>query len=224
MDNQNVVNIILENRVYQYQILQLTFADSPDQNLLKELFSDRFVDSFSLALEDDPSYEDALHLLAALKLEYSRDTAQFLDRLHWQYSSLFVGPGKLPVSPWESIWVEGGNTIFGETTLAVRSFFAKNGFRSQDYPSVADDHIAIELDFMRAMAEKSASNPENALDFIDVQIEFLNDHLIKLLSLYADEIQKHDDIDSFYKLFAMIGSLYVESDIRLLKELREAYA
>ncbi|MCB8816455.1 molecular chaperone TorD family protein [Desulfosporosinus shakirovi] len=67
-----------------------------------------------------------------------------------EYTRLFIGPTKLPVPPWESVYVSKERLLFQESSLKVRQrqCYLNYNFLPAKYRSEADDHIALELDFM----------------------------------------------------------------------------
>lgn len=72
--------------------------------------------------------------------------------LEGEYNRLFVGVGKPAVCMWESIYATGINALFQPNTLEVRNVYLRNGFKPLGMGKVADDHMAIELAFMRELA------------------------------------------------------------------------
>lgn len=61
---------------------------------------------------------------------------------------MFIGPRELPAPPWESSYLNEDKLLFQEETLQVRMSYLKYNFIPKNYPHEADDHIALELDFM----------------------------------------------------------------------------
>jgi TorA maturation chaperone TorD len=86
--------------------------------------------------------------------------------------------------------------IFTEGTLAVREFYRSEGMLPEAYPHVSDDHIALELDFMRMLVLRSQEQREqgNAAEFqrlCSAQARFLDEHLLKWTPLYANRLEQH---------------------------------
>lgn len=77
-----------------------------------------------------------------------------MNQLEVAYGRLFVGPGTIEAAPWESVYLDGDGTLFRPSTLEVRKAYVGQGFIPRNYPHVADDHIGLELDFMRLLADR----------------------------------------------------------------------
>jgi TorA maturation chaperone TorD len=112
---------------------------------------------------------------------------------------LFVGPDKLIAPPWESVYRSKEGLLFQESTMTVREIYLAHGLHPEGYPHVADDGLALELDFLARMTDRAlklvqdmetgsddaASAPARddqtaarLLDNLTVQESFLRVHLL----------------------------------------------
>ena len=71
------------------------------------------------------------------------------------YTRLFVGPATPQAMPWESTYRSRSRALFRQETLEVRNAYRAQGFLPQAYPKVADDHLALELGFLAALAGRA---------------------------------------------------------------------
>ncbi len=71
------------------------------------------------------------------------DEALLLD-----YTRLFLGPNQIIAKPYGSVWLEGGNTVMGESTMAVLKLYEEGGFGMREDFREVPDHIAVELEFL----------------------------------------------------------------------------
>lgn len=106
-------------------------------------------------------------------------------------------PLSLPAPPWGSYYASKDATLFGLETLAVRKAYLEQGFIPERYPSEADDHIALELDFMFILADKTLESfndgqIDEAYGFAKVQNDFLQAHLLNWVPLFAADLQKEE--------------------------------
>jgi TorA maturation chaperone TorD len=68
---------------------------------------------------------------------------------------LFVGPDKLIAPPWESVYRSKEGLLFQESTMTVREIYRTQGLHPEGYPHVADDGLALELDFLSRMTDRA---------------------------------------------------------------------
>ena len=70
------------------------------------------------------------------------------DSLLLDYTRLFLGPNHIIAKPYGSVWLEGGNTVMGESTMAVQELYHEGGFDMSEEFREVPDHIAVELEFL----------------------------------------------------------------------------
>lgn len=134
----------LSARTYAYTVLHVLLGDEPTEEHLSVINPELFDESFELM--GAPRPEAMLEALAA---------GTDAEELHRQYMCCFVGPYKLPVPLWEAATRTGEDALFQEITLNVRKAYRASGFLPAEYPHVPDDHIALELDFLRALSQQA---------------------------------------------------------------------
>jgi TorA maturation chaperone TorD len=70
------------------------------------------------------------------------------ETLLLDYTRLFIGPTGAAALPYGSIWIDGRDTVMGDSTAAVLEFYEAGGFEiSEDFRELPD-HIAAELEFL----------------------------------------------------------------------------
>lgn len=70
------------------------------------------------------------------------------DALLLDYTRLFLGPNHIIAAPYGSIWLEGANTVMGDSTMAVLKLYEEGGFDMSEAFREVPDHIAVELEFL----------------------------------------------------------------------------
>ena len=225
MSNQkDSISIILSNRYYLYKLLHRVFADEPNPELMEVLTGEHTEDALQLVLEDDdrrfaPYYE----LFEQLKTAIRKDSEDVLDKLKSEYTKLLIGPGKLPAPPWESVYITKENTLFQESTLQVRRTYLEYNFLPANYPREADDHLALELDFMAHLAElTNMSFEEDQLEetkkvLLDQQ-RFLEEHLMVWIGEFAEKIQE-SNTHYLYPQMATLTELVLQLDEFVIGEI-----
>ncbi len=159
-------------------------------------------------------------LLSALR---QLDEPGGAERLVPTYTACFEGPGTLPAPVWESLFVEAGGSLFQKTTLDVRRSYRAVGFVPAAYPHVADDHLAIELDFLRVLAQRAreAALCEDAGGVraaLAASAEFMDAHLLRWISAYAARLGASGKSDS-YAAIAAAAAEVAACDRKRLTEL-----
>lgn len=209
------MELLLSNRRFLYTLLARAFASEPDGALLGVVMDEHTGDECALLDDEDGSGRRLWRMLA------DEAAADGDDRLRSEYTRLFLGPEKLIAPPWESVYVSGEPLLFQESTLAVREAYRRSGYASAGYPREADDHVAIELDFMAALATKTCE-AEDDRDALEEQRSFLEEHLLVWIESFAERLGSCDTVSGFYPLFARLAVLVCRRDAGVLEELLAA--
>lgn len=153
---------------------------------------------------------------------------QALGALKSDYNRLFVVPGPMAAAAWESVYRSSNKVLFTEVTLQVREAYRAQGFLPNDYPVVADDHLALELDFMAALAQEAAeasllpSEEEQAalLRPLRASRRFLEEHLLLWAPSFTEALCATGD-QSLYRDVALLLSAFLRRDADRCREIVE---
>lgn len=189
-------------------------ADSHTEEALKLLLQ-----------EDEHLFEEAFKVLEQVALALQDKPEQILDKLNSEYTYLFIGPNALPAPPWESVYLSKEKALFQESTLKVRQAYLKYKFLPANYPREADDHLALELDFMAHLSQMAQEYIENGQiekmkEVLADQKAFLNDHMLLWIDDFAKDIQK-SKTHYLYPAMAELTRHYLKIDAALIEELLE---
>ncbi|MBU4342445.1 MAG: molecular chaperone TorD family protein [Candidatus Omnitrophica bacterium] len=186
-------------RAEQYKFLSECYH-APDEKLIEMLCSRK--DSVQDLLKNIPTIDD----LEQLKIEYSR---------------LFLGPFKVLVPPYGSVYLEHERRVMGESTIDVKRWYEKEklDILIREVP----DHIAIELEFMYLLVFKQIeatkdSDSVGAWNYQKKQASFLNTHLGKWAPEFSEKLEASAR-NGFYKNLARYTRLFVEEDAKGLSTL-----
>ena len=150
-----------------------------------------------------------------------------LPKLEREYLRLFVGPGHVPCSPYESVYrkdrpdFEKG-LVMGPSTADVRRAYLAAGLDiSRTYKDLPD-HISAEMEFMRFLcAEESRlteeGNSEDAAKIKKMQREFHKNHI----QLWVDDFARcviHSTTSPYYMAAASALKEFVKSESNYLAE------
>lgn len=210
------VALVLGIRDYMYAIFHRTFCNEPDKEMLEVLKSETTNQAFDFLLDGDKAADVVIKALGNIDIEA-------LDALKDEYTALLIGPAKLVAPPWESVYLNDGELLFQESTLAVRQFYLEDGLLPMEYPHVADDHIALELDYVSKLAERLSLdklNREEATALVDRQTRFLDEHLLLWVPKYAKRMSKSKRNMLYPQMVGLLES-FLKVDRLLLDEVRE---
>lgn len=224
--NDEIV-IILANRFYLYDLLQHIFGNEPSLQLLQIATGEHTQEAIQLLETKDNEFADIQALLNKVKDSILSNPDEFLDKLVSEYTYLLLGPNKLPAPPWESVYRTKERLIFQESTLSVRRIYLKHQFLPANYPHEADDHIALELNFMAHLAKLSLEKFEReSIDEVKQlladQKSFLAEHLLLWISQFADQIQGAKT-HYFYPQVALLTKRFLHTDADIIDELNSLF-
>ncbi len=125
--------------------------------------------------------------------------------------------------PWECVYLTNERVLFQESTLKVREAYRSENMLPTQYPHVSDDHIAIELDFLAKLSEKtqaalSANDTAEYGRLLESQRAFLNEHLLVWVDKYATDLSEASS-DSLYARIAMLCAAFLPIDVEVIGEL-----
>ncbi|MBN2374577.1 molecular chaperone TorD family protein [bacterium] len=167
----------------------------------------RYLSSYSNA--------DKKRLLGSLSAMVHWGASGPLEDMEVEYTRLFISSfNGTPAKPYESVHVEKGRIVLGETTVRVREFYRRFGVDlGQHHPEPAD-HIAIETEFMAYLIEREMSaylegNIEEADRFRDAQARFLMQHLLCWAWNFSDKVHIYS-LHPFYREAGMFSKIFFE--------------
>lgn len=121
------------------------------------------------------------------------------------FNRLFVGPGRLPAPPYESVWRSEDRLLMQASAEAIRSFYRAYG--AQNTRPEPEDHLALELEFYALLQQRfvAGRDPQRHLA---AQQQFLTEHLATWVPAFCKAIQTHTT-SPFYRNLA-------ESTLRII--------
>lgn len=218
-------NMVLAARAVLYGLLQRVFSETPDDLLHEQERSEitgKALEVYrNLALQSN-AYKNADPLSPITKPEPQAVDSPAQPSLEGEYNRLFVGVGKPAVSVWESVYLTGNSSLFQASTLQVRRCYERFGLQSRDRPRVADDHLAIELAFLRELAiQTMRAEGAERKQILQAQRDFIIEHLAKWIHAFAGNVAETDKT-GYYSDYAQLLECFVETDLYALSFLCES--
>jgi TorA maturation chaperone TorD len=209
---------VLAARQYLYVLYENILGNEPTVEQLQAIDAGAAREALALVRAAAGVGDEDDELASMPFLDDLEGRVQALDQARSDYTRLFLGPGKVPVPPWESVYATKSRVLFTEETLQVRETYRANGYLPADYPHVADDHLALELDFMAHLAgEALEAGPDDRLAYLHTSKQFLNDHLLKWAPSYAADMQAQSR-EHFYAAVAQSLAGFLQLDRLFLQE------
>jgi len=184
-----------DNRIYEARLevidfLVEVFYDAPSEEFLGRLFSgDVAVPDDEINERMDRGFE---RLEAFIEANRSRPVEEVADELRTEYTRLFVGP-RPPALPHETYFREDTELIGEGLTTLEAAYSAAGWTPPEDYPE-ENDHVAVELAFLRNLVDRQRRGEEEAFGFERV---FLDEHLLQWIEQFADHIPEETDESLF---------------------------
>ena len=212
----------LEARAFAYDSLKGVFWQAPNRKFIKLLTESEVIPAFPFA-DSSAAIREAVDCIAKYLEQPAILSRKNFERLHWDYTRMFVGPGKAPAPPWESIYRDVEHLHFSEETLEVRNAYGKYNLVPRDFGREPDDHIGLELDFLHRLSEMAKEKAECAdetglAEILMDQKAFLDEHLLKWVPDWTKDVVESAEID-FYRGMALLLESYLRFESETLGEL-----
>lgn len=194
-DDRETTDVFLFAREALYALLHRTLGSEPDGDLVRTLASEesRMLLSLVPSNEDErQSFGRFFEALDETVLDCENDPNKTADKMKDDFTALFLGPAQLDAPPWESYYRSREGSFLSKYTLSARKAYREQGFAPAEYPNEPDDHLAYELDFMRALAARTLIRHRQGKGIEalrNAQMEFLEDHLLRWAGSYAQAMQ-----------------------------------
>ncbi|MBR9728160.1 molecular chaperone [Shewanella intestini] len=135
-------------------------------------------------------------------LKYVADPSE----LEYDFNRMCIGPYKLLVAPYESVYLSGNHMVNTKETAAVADFYQQIGLTLDEKQGEPADYIGNELEFLYcvhalASEQKAAGNVENAAELQLIANEFMQAHLGLWYVRFCEGMQAHATL-AFWRLLA----------------------
>jgi TorA maturation chaperone TorD len=219
------IESFLEARAFAYDILKCAFLQEPSKKFITLLIEGELVQAFPFA-DSNAAIGKAIDRIILYLKHPDVLSRKSCESRHWDYTRMFVGPGKVPAPPWESIYRDVEHLHLSEETLEVRDAYRKYNLLPKDFGHEPDDHIGLELDFMHKLCEMTKEKAEisdetGLVEILKDQKAFLDEHLLKWVPDWTRDVVKSAETD-FYKGMVQLLDAYLKLDCEMIEELLDA--
>ena len=216
------VNLVapMTRRAQTYGMLARLFREEVDLEPLRELQGMRFP-----AATGSPKVDEGYHQL----FDYLKGAWEdSVTELAVDYVRTFIGHGVNGYSaayPYESVYTSERRLLMQEARAEVLATLRENELKRGTW-NEAEDHIALELEFMQRMALRAAEAlaedaEDEAVAYLRTSYEFMENHLLNWLPMLVTDMRLHSKT-LFYQGLGQLTLGTVEEDAAVLRELLDS--
>lgn len=214
----NERQLVYQARQAVYALLRRLYDDVPDAAFYDWLVAERPFAEFPIAFHDGA---DAIFQQVD---QGSREVT--FEELRQDFRQLYVGPGRMNVPPWESVYRNDERRLFDSHTLQVRETYARHGVEFVHKNKTPEDHIAIELEFMRVLTERLLKALEIGDEkaeriLVQEQLDFLREHMLVWVPQFVSLTREHAQT-AFYEGLAGVLSDFLDWEVETLEQVLDA--
>lgn len=204
-------------RAATYGLLARIYRNEIDSAFLEELRGMRY--PFNTGNENtDEGYRRIARFL-------SNVWANTLDDLSVDYSRIFIGHGVDGYSaayPYESVYTSPKRLMMQDARDEVLAIYRSYGLDKQENWKEGEDHIALEMEFLQTLANRTAEalekeDEEEAVALLETQHNFLYDHLAAWAPMMTRDMKRLAKTD-LYQGIAYLTDGFLSTDLAFLKD------
>jgi anaerobic selenocysteine-containing dehydrogenase/TorA maturation chaperone TorD len=196
-------------RIEVYKFLSTLLHDEVSMQLLEKLRQPSFV---ALLRESaaNLSADDNLTIgtqLLARTLDGNSATDLYRE-LRFEYAELFLNSGNNPCFPYASCYLNNEPLVMQEPVFTFReSLYSAGVHKRTDYLDL-DDHIGVELEFMRFLLEKSVTAPQA----LQTSLTFFQEQLLGWATRFAKSLIDTAKSDFYRALSLILAGFLAQED------------
>ena len=212
------LNELMDNRAKLYSFFSRMYCEEADAELLenwKTILKPSAVEDKEMARH----CEELQTFLEGVNM-----TQEFIDDLAADYAALFLGIGRHPAHPYESVYLSKDKIVMREPWVAIVKLYREHGLqKTADYKE-PEDHIAMELEFMaylclKVKEELNSDDKASVPILIEPQKTFLQSHLNAWAPMFCTDIVSGSAKYDFYRIVAHLTQRFLELDQETLAAL-----
>jgi TorA maturation chaperone TorD len=202
--NQNLDwTTTLTGEILLFGLLAKIIYSDPDAAWLQPLVEGDVFTEVPLGSEEPETLQGLELLNRWAQAQNGQVSPISIENLKTETITLFIGPGRMPVPLWESVYFSDEQLMFQERTMSVRYWYRRFGLETERVNQEPDDHIGLELSFVAHLATLAlqALEEKNQARFESLwraQKDFMKDHLLQWGPTWARLVIKYARSD-FYR-------------------------
>lgn len=209
---------VCDQRASTYGLLSRLFRSEVTPELLRELHGLRY------RVHTGNASMDEGHRLIATYLSSLWENS--VTELAADYMRTFFGHGyngHAAAYPFESVYASEKRLLMQAARDEVLALYRAAGLSKQDSWKEGEDHIALELEYMQILCQRTARalrqrDEDEAYRLVKCQHNFMEDHLGAWAPLLADQMRVFAKTD-FYRALAFMTEGFLQTDAALLEDM-----
>jgi len=177
-----------------------------DAEILAALKVAAFPNGLALSAADEAGRTAHSNMAAAL---HDMPT---LDELAADYAAIYLN-NRFGASPYESVWLSDEHLACDRSMFELREIYAAAGWQVSDWRSRFDDHLVLQLQYLRQVLASATVDPDKLAVFID-------EHLGYWLPDWAQRVSAHCNT-AFYAALAELTYVWLLHFRELLGEIHD---
>ncbi len=153
--------------------------------------------------------EPAEDVLVQLKEMFRMKFEDTPEEIAADFAGLFLSP-EMHLSPHESLYnysIDETPKLWGKATEEVQANYRAAGLMIDEEASLLPDHVGVELLFMSYLVENGLS---------EQQKPFMEEHLIRWVPDYCDEVEKHAQTTFYRETAALVKEFLISEHEQLI--------
>ena len=125
------------------------------------------------------------------------------EDLRIDYTRLFLGPFNIRSKPYGSVYLDGGNIVMGDSTMAALALYREGGFHIDEAFAEMPDHVVVELEFLYLLNARLGDGHVETSErdrLAALERSFLDEHLGRWIIPFTEAVQKGSGTDFYGKL------------------------
>lgn len=208
---------MMDQRARTYGMLSRLFREEVDMDLIREMQGMRFPTATGNAAADE-GYRQLYDYLRGAWEDSPRELA--ID-----YVRTFIGHGVNGYSaayPYESVYTSERRLLMQEARAEMLATLRENGLKRGNW-NEAEDHIALQLEFMQRMSLRCAEalragDDDAAVNAVRTMADFLDKHLMNWVPMLVTDMRLYSKT-LFYQGLAQLLAGFLQQDEAVLSEL-----
>jgi len=193
----------MESRAKRYQFLSTLYRDEISLELIKSMQSKQFINGLLESVKGCGFMDLTSGAEAMASCLQNTDPEKLYKDLSYDYADIFLNAGPNPAFPYESAHTGTKPVLMQKPVSILREYFKNAGVHKNSEYKDLDDHIAVEMEFLRYLLE----NQE-----VDMYIKFFKNTYLKWINSFCDQFTASATTD-FYQGLAHFtrGALMCEN-------------
>lgn len=186
-----------------------------DAEILAALKVAAFPNGLALSAADEAGRTAHSNMAAAL---HDMPT---LDELAADYAAIYLN-NRFGASPYESVWLSDEHLACDRSMFELREIYAAAGLQASDWRSRFDDHLVLQLQYLRRVLASAATMEATSGPRVDPEklAGFIDQHLGYWLPDWAQRVSAHCNT-AFYAALAELTYVWLLNFRELLGEIHD---